>query len=191
MSSIEINPAYTKSPAQVGAQIKSAFFDNEAIPNIKLGQILDASSYEKLSQTVSRTTLKPHVSPLEYRYGIASLKLPQLTKSLSKFLKPIFGIELKEESWKLVSLTWKEYSMILDSYKSRVGFDVIVDVSDDFPDNAGADIVYTTGGEETVEIPASSNTLIIVKIGDKTRSFLRYANHYAKDKKRNFLVQHI
>jgi tRNA-binding EMAP/Myf-like protein len=80
--------------------------------------------------------------------------------------------------------------MLLDTQTTRKGYDIIIDISDDFPENAGADIVYAKN-KETVEIPASQNTLIVVKIDENTRSFLKYANHYAKDKRRNFLVQHI
>ncbi len=191
MSSVELNPAYAKP--QIGTQIKTAFFDNEAIPNIKLGQILKNDSYDKLKQTVERATKKPEVDPIEYRFSATRLKLPQLAKTMTAFLKPIFGTDIAlGDEWRLVSLTWKDYSMIVDTQIKRKGHDVIIDVTDDdFPENAGADLVYTTGGDETVEIPASANTLIIVKIDEKTRSFMRYANHYAKDKKRNFLIQHI
>lgn len=188
-SELKINPAYLNP--QLVPQMQEAFNSHPSIPNIKLGQILDSSSYKNLKSIVIKTKTKLQVDPLEYRFHVADISMPQLTSALSQFLSQSFNITLKSNKWKLVRMTWKEYSMILDIQKLRNGHDVIVDVTDDFPQNAGGDIVYTIGGKETVEIPASSNTLVVVKITKNTRSFLKYANHYAKVKNRYFLIQQL
>ena len=106
--------------------------------------------------------------PMSHKYQkgpLIKLRIP--------FLKDIIGVE--SFSFTPIVMSHGDFSMAVED---SAGFDIIIDLTKDWPSNAGGAIVY---GDQI--IPASFNSLTIVKKGV---SYFQYCNHYAT--KRVFLI---
>jgi hypothetical protein len=74
-------------------------------------------------------------------------------------------------------LRWKDYEILHDDKKQNVGVEIIIDFTDDWPENAGGSIVYKED-EVTLE-PKGNSITIINKTGQR---FFQYVNHYGKER---------
>lgn len=96
----------------------------------------------------------------------------------SKFLSSFFQKEVIATSIAR-RFTWSNYKLLEE--KESIA---ILDITPNFPDNAGGNIMLTNGEGDATLIPAGYNTLVIAK---DVFASLQYCNHYAKDRYRSLI----
>ena len=89
---------------------------------------------------------------------------------------------------KALCFSWKDYIILHDENKEKLGIDIIVDCTEDWNEKAGGNVVYVDGKGNYSKIPVKENTLTIVKRHHHEQKFVQYVNHYAGPKKRYLVV---
>jgi len=179
------NPLYEKK--EVLSKAKEAFRNNPVLPNIKLAKILDEASYKKVAHHLGQQDFTVVKNPLESWYSTAPLSAKQVT-SLVEFAQTVIGKKISLVDAQVIKLEHRNFSMLPDTIvaSKKTEYELILDCSV-WDEKAGGDIVYVND-EETIQISACANTLILVEKTPGTRRFFQYVNHYGTDKKRLFLV---
>jgi len=183
----DLNELY--SDQETLAQIKEAFYQNKHFPNIKLGEFFDDPYL--LSDKLQLLDFKHERDPLHHNYHKAVLP-SDLVARLQIQLVPLlrtFNLTSLKEAF-VYRLTHKSYSMLTDEDETpnKKTMDVLLDVSDEWDEGFGGDIVYVKSDDEPLEVEPSPNTAIFVEKEAGTKSFIKYCNHYSKEYERYVVV---
>ncbi len=159
---------------QVLEQIKRTL-ENEG--TVQLQDFLAPDLYNQLIQTIKETALAEEQQLLTHTYKKGPVPYMPEVEQFLQF------IDLKQESASLKVFTWKDYMLLHDNNQTLPEYEIILDCTDAWDENAGGEITYTDGEGNSGTLPAKANTLTITKTQGLQR-FVHYCNHYAKDKQR-------
>lgn len=183
-----VNPIYLKS--ETVQQLQSLFKQNNLLPSIQLHNFFTEQEYKKINSIIKSSTFKHEKKPLLYSYSQASIK-----KELSPFLIEIQSITVailsKKISFKTKSILQfqhKDYTLLNDKNIEPQAYDIIFDITTDWQDSYGGNLIYTNGHGTSFNIPSKANTLIIIKRTKEFNKYIEYINHYVKKKKRCLII---
>ncbi len=160
-----INPAYLSNWKVIQRTLKKE-------GSVSLHQFLLPDAYKRIQHSLPKLKREEHL--LSHRYASAPIQLPELASFLS--CHPLFTI---------FSFTWKDYTILHDNLKETKGTDIILDLTNNWPEEACGQIIYK--GKEDIIIPAKGNTMTLVNTAGKIR-YIKYVNHHGKGKQRVFLL---
>ena len=192
MANLIINSIYKHK--QIQEQIRRSFYENSP-PSITLHKFFTEQAINQIKNETTKASYKRQFDPLRYSYSIA--KITQITKilldsqELLQFLKILSPSITKIPEGYCIELNHQDYSLLHDeeNHKEKTNhrFDLIIDLSDNWPDEAGGKIVYTKSDGEALFVPASTNTLTLVSRAGFGR-YIEYCNHKAKKNKRKIIL---
>jgi len=179
-----VNPIYNK-PETV-QQLQSLFKKNAQFPSIQLHTFFTEQEYKKIKSLLASSNFKHAKKPLLYSYFQAPIK-----KELSPFLfeidtiiSSIINKKINLKNQTLLTFQHKDYTLLNDKNIKPAGYDIIFDLTDNWQDSYGGNLIYTNGQGTSFTIPAKANTLTIIKRTNHFQKYIEYINHYAKKKKR-------
>ncbi len=181
-----LNPIYLQKANQ--EKIKTIFHQNTIFPSITLPDFFAKKEYQGILHTLKRLAYKPVVEPLHCR-----LKKAQLPKEIKDMLKgeevqqvlsAIFTAKKKIVQTEVYKMTWKDYTVLYDAAVETSGIDVVIDCTDTWSEAWGGILTYTDGSGNSITIPPSKNTFIIVDRKKQAQKFIQYCNHYSRGKER-------
>ena len=156
-------------------QIKTALGRDEIVI---LKDFFIVEFYDKLKLEIKNTKMNFERKPLSFSYCNGKYTLP---KEVVDFFEKLIGDKIKKTE--AYNFKWKDYTLLNDAIKQNSGFEVVIDLTDNWNPGAGGQICY--GGKSAV-IPVQGNSITIVK-GDVLR-YVKYVNHLAKDKERVLII---
>lgn len=172
--------------------LRQAFHTDESLPSITLQDFFSLATYRQIHQQMRALSYTQEQRPLLHSYHCAPLssKLNSLLNTSEFLVFVSFIIQQKVHfiSWMAYILTWKDYILLHDSRHEKPGTDLIIDCTEDWPENAGGKIVYTDGQGNMFYVPPPRNALTIVHRTRKIQRYVQYCNHYAQEAKRYLLI---
>jgi len=158
--------------------------------SIQLHQFLQFPVYKKAS-SLTNAVLRQISIPDQFSYHtfkntpkIAKL-LMQIVKSqgFADFISAIVDkkVKVKHAAWRIYA--HKDYTVRHDKNKEPQGFDVLLEITPKWRNNACGHHSFVKNGKELVRIPPVPNTLSIINRPASVQKFVKYVNHHAnKDK---------
>ena len=103
--------------------------------------------------------------------------------TFTSFLEEVTGFSLTPHKSALRKYSHKNYSLLNDENVEEEDFlEVIFDLSDEFDEDAGGYLAYTTQREEILYLEPSFNTLTFLFKPKELMSYLKYINNKGKNK---------
>ena len=176
----EIQKTFTKNTPPIA--ILSNFFDKETYTKLKTK--IERQRFEKVTDVLHRKYTRSNVPKILNKFFEENKEFRTLiTVILKERIKHIDAITYK--------FTWKNYTIINDDTIEEPGFDMCINFTDNWDEEAGGSLVYVDGSGDFTKIPNKGNTLIIVKRDENTHKFIKYVNHKAQEKDRFFVLGNI
>ena len=190
---LKINPNYLKLENQ--REIQESFAKSTP-PIAILFNFFDEEAYKELKTKIERQRFEKVTDVLHRRYTRSNIPKP-LNKFFeeNKEFRTLINVILKERIKHIdavaYNFTWKHYTIINDETTEEAGYDIFIDVTDNWNDEAGGSLIYVDGSGDFTKIPNKGNTLTIIKRDENTHKFIKYVNHKAKDKNKFFVLGNI
>ena len=165
-------------------EIKNAFKANKDFPSIQLHNFL--TGFEEMKNKITRLKFQKEINLLHHRLSRAEIELELL--KFAEFLSKTLNKKIKKTKFTAYKLEWKEFMILNDDYVEKPGIDVIIDLTENWNQEAGGQIVYTSGSGESHTIPVLKNSLTIVERKKGVQKFFKYINNLAKNNERLFLI---
>lgn len=175
-----INPSYAGQEKKIRAVLRK-----EGITILR--NIFDAATYRQVQDQASAASLEKDVSPLTHSYSRQERDIPQ---EVFQFLKSILPKKSYPHSSTLISLTWKDYTILHDNpidAKEPAGVDIILDLTEGWREEWGGIVTYDDG-RTTLKIPPQGNSLTLLRRTKKMQRYIKYVNHHASGKRRRFIL---
>lgn len=185
-----INPYYAKK--ETISQLKKAFQQHKNIPEIQLQQFFTDIVYAQLQHEIHLLLWQSLEKPLYSHY--ASAEVSQVIKTiisnqnLLNLLIKIIDKKISIQDIKAYQLSWKNYSLLHDKLQENTGFDLIIDFTEAWSEQAGGNIIYTNGINQSVTITPAKNAITLIERKKSVQKFFQYCNHYSKGRERKFIV---
>lgn len=84
--------------------------------------------------------------------------------------------------------SWKDYIVLSDETVEPASIDLIIDLTDDWPEGAGGEVIYRDRDGNYFPLQIASNMLVLVERKRAIQKFVKYVNHYAGNKRRILLM---
>lgn len=159
--------------------------------SIQLHQFLQFPVYKKAS-SLTNATLKQISIPDQFSYHTfknppkTAKLLMQIVKSqgFADFISAIVDkkVKLKQANWRIY--THKDYTVRHDKNKEPPGFDVLLEITPKWHNNACGHHSFVKNGKELIRIPPQANTLSIINRPASVQKFVKYVNHHSNKDKR-------
>lgn len=182
----EINPVYLKEDMK--QKVRRSFLHSD-FPAVLLKDFFGKEFYAELKQKASSLDFKKEVVVVHNSYAVSNFKLN--SKGLLDFLSFVTKKKIDEVNFTALLVTWKDYMILNDKYLEKAGIDVVIDLTADWDSQWGGIVTYTDGRGTASPLTPAGNSLAIVKRKKGLQKYFQYINHYAKDKKRLFLIASI
>lgn len=106
------------------------------------------------------------------------------SKEFTSFLEEITGFSLTPKKCEILKYEHKDYTLLHDATNPEEDtIEVLFDLSDSIPNDAGGTLVYTTQNEEVLYLEPTYNALTILYRPKELLSYLKYINNRANTKK--------
>jgi len=171
----KINPAYNQEAVQ--QKLREHLESQEGIKTVQCQSFLLEVNQPNTSK------FKHNIDPLHHNYREATITN---SEEIQSFVESITKKNLKCITKKSIAMTWKEYQIIDDHHDNASKIDVILDITDNWPENAGGTVAYVDGDGNYHTVPTTYNALTVIIRESTTKRFLQYVNHYGKDKEKIF-----
>ena len=182
-----ISKIYTDKKNQ--ERIKQMFYDNKDFPSIQLHDFFIPECYNQMKKDINKLKYKRSYLATSHSYLECDFNI--IPKELMKFISRVINKKVSKLKLRVFEFSWKDYIIINDKLKENPGFDIILDITDDWDDNYGGSLVYVDGSGDHFHIPAKGNTLIIAQRKKGIQKFIQYVNNLAKNKKRTLVIARI
>lgn len=165
------------------------FHSQKPLKYILLGELFIQDILLELFQEIKKLQFEQENEIIRHCYSVAELssRMKEIItdKSMTDFLSQ-FGIQ--NLHWQVLQLSWKNYKVLLDSEESKIGQDVIIDITPyTWNDDAGGSLIYTFD-DDYIEFGYLKGGCFILDRKKGTRRFFKYVNHYANNSSRILLV---
>ena len=168
-----VNENYVKD----AGKIKNVF-EKEGV--VTLFNFFDETEYLELQKKLTSLKFKHEKKLTSHSYASTILK-DFFDESFVTFITAITNKKLNSTT--AYKLKWKDYSILHDDKKQTLGVEIIIDFTDDWPENAGGNIMYK---EDEVSLAPRGNSVTI--INNTGHRFFQYVNHYGQNNQRLFLI---
>ena len=179
----ELNPIYLKDETK--QKVRKSFLHSD-FPAVMLNEFFTPQFYLDLQKKVSALNFKKDTVILHHSYLISNIKLS--SSELCNFLSFITKKKIDELTFRAYLLSWKDYMILNDKYLEKPGVDVIIDLTEAWNSEYGGILTYTDGRGTVYPISSAGNNLAVVERKKTLHKYIQYLNHYAKDRKRLFLI---
>lgn len=172
--------------------LRKSFYQNKELPSVQLRQVFNQGFYHKLKKDILSLSYQPDRQLLTHSYLTAALPASLLRLFHSpKFFSVISGIigrPIQKVDLHAHLFSWKDYTVLSDETIEPAGIDIIIDLTEDWPEGAGGEIIYRDREGNYFPLPSTPNTLTIVNRKRTIQKFVKYVNHYAGNRKRVLLM---
>ena len=182
----ELNPIYLKEETK--QKVRKLFLHSD-FPAVILKDFLTAEYYSQLQNKVSSLDFKRDTVVLHHAYAVSQIKIT--SKEWCELLSFITKKKIEEITFTAYCVGWKDYQILNDKYLEKPGRDIVIDLTDDWNVDWGGVVTFTNGRGTIYPISPAGNSLAIVERKKQLQKYIQYVNHYAKDKKRVFLIASI
>jgi len=183
INKIYLNPGHA-------SKIKKIFHANKLLPNIKLAKFLDVAFYAALRKEAINAKYSQLNEPMKYRYSEA--KTPKIldkfldSKKFKDFVFKITGKKIRKVNGNLWSFGWKDYTMLRDKKIEKPGFDLIIDFTDLWNEDAKGFVVYVDETGQHNKLFSIGTILTIVQRNKNVKRYAQYVNNLAGKNRRYF-----
>ena len=132
-----------------------------------------------LTKKLKIPKLKKEYIPQLYSYKTNKYKL---SKEIKGFLETITNKKVK--STKIFQFKHKDYTIINDKLKEKEGYKIILELTEKWNQESGGYTSIIENNKETLRINPIYNSLTIIKTNEKTKSFIKYINNKANNKRK-------
>lgn len=169
-------------------RVKQLFFSNQDFPSITLYDFFDWKYYEDVEERMSKMTFSHSKNTLHHSYSSANT-IPLLKKFLNsdEFIAYLSGILNKDFALvegKLYRFSWKDYTLLHDDSLEEEGYDLIIDFTENWNQQAGGQIVYVDGEGSYRSVPVAPNAITITLRKPGIHKFVKYVNNKSKKDQR-------
>ena len=154
---------------------------------VELQKLLEEWYYKQLLEDIKILKLKKKYIPQFYRYEYSTFKDKKLILLMEYFLFKIFKKDIKFYEARLLLFKHKDYVLLNDQINERNGIKLILDLTKGWNEESGGYTLFVKDNKEMLKIKPNNNTLTIIITDNKMKSFVKYINHKAQDKKRIFI----
>lgn len=167
-------------------QIKKELRKKSSVPSIQLFDLLEEKEYRRFQQAVHHLPFRSEKKLLQYSYRTAAVPPRLFPPEFLAFLQQVLG--KKPRQWTAYKLSWKEYRLLHDKSVEKPGTDVLLDLTEHWPEKAGGAVIYSDTQGDAYPLAVQKNVLSIVVRKKGVQKFFQYVNHYGKGKERLFVV---
>lgn len=188
-----ITPAYLEKKTQT--ILRKSFYQNQELPSVQLRQVFDHEFYRKLQPEILSLSYQANRQLLTHSYLTAALPAPLLrlfhSSEFFSVISGIIGRPVQKVDFHAHLFSWKDYTVLSDETIEPAGIDIIIDLTEDWPEGAGGEIIYRDQEGNYFPLPSAPNMLAIVQRKRTIQKFVKYVNHYAGTQKRVLLLGRI
>lgn len=178
-----INPVYFEEDSI--NKIKE-IFDRDG--SIQLQNFFDREYLNKLINKIKNVKLKIEYDPMLHSYNYSEFEDKELINELNKILSKInIKLSLSLSSSRLFCFGHRDYSLLSDKINEEEGIKIIIELTKDWNHEANGYTSFVMDNKELVRINSIGNSVSIIKTDNNIKSFVKYINHYALNKKRYFI----
>ncbi|MBI1968895.1 hypothetical protein HYS49_03215 [Candidatus Woesearchaeota archaeon] len=180
-----VNARYVNSVEQIKAELRK----RSAVPSVQLFGLFDEERYRRLRKAVQHLPFRQEKKLLYFSYAAAPIPRKILPPELPIFLEQVLGKSWKKPSrWTAYRLSWKDYRLLHDKSIEKPGTDVILDLTENWPEKAGGTIIYMDTDGNGCPLAIRSNSLAIVVRKRGVQKFFHYVNHYGRGRERLLMI---
>ncbi len=173
-------------------EIKASFWEKKDFPSAVLLDFFEKDLYLLIKKEIFSLSFCHEKKPMFHSYARANLSgalkkifsLPECTNFISK----VIGKKLIPKSASVYSFSAYDYTLINDSHKEKAGIDILFDFTGGWDSSGGGQITYVNGTGDALKLPIKRNSLMIIRRQKNVQRFVKYVNHLAGKKRRNFLM---
>jgi len=184
----KINKTYLDT--EVISQMQD-FFEEENF--IQLNEFLDQNNLSLKTKFLNQEFEKKY-NPLKYNfsqlntkalYDLEIIKIIEFfrSKKFLEFIEEIVDLELSFKNLKIKKFEQSNFTLLHDDLEKEDIIEVIFDLSDDWQEEFGGTLTYTTKEEEVFYLNPIFNSLTILYKSDSIMKYTKYINNLANDKK--------
>lgn len=173
-------------------KVKQLFFSNPELPSITLYDFFDWKFYEDVEKKLTKMTFSHSRSALHHRYSCANPPL-LLKKFLNSdefisYLSTALNKEFALLQGKMYKFSWKDYTLLHDPSVEEEGYDLVMDFTEDWNQEAGGQIIYVDGEGDYRSVPVAPNAITITLRKPGIHKFVKYINNKAGKNQRICLL---
>lgn len=188
-----INHSYLQEKTKL--QLKTLYQQSKELPMVVLAQFLTREMYNGLKRQLQKIAWEKVNNPLERKYNRGVIPKQLITivesKECKDLLAVIIGKPILRIEGYIYQFQWRDYTIISDEAENEPGIDLFIDLTDDWPEQAGGALIYVDGTGDYTKIPLQGNLLAVTHQKQGIQKFVKYVNHFAEDKKRYFILARI
>jgi len=167
------------------------FFENENF--IQLDYFFNENKIKNIKKKILNEKFDLKYSPLEYKYkefeikntyNLEILKLTEYFKSKNflEYLEEIIQIELRFIKVKIKKYKKGDFILLNDNQKREDLIEVFFDLTLNWEENFGGEVVYVLKKEEVFSFRPKNNSLTVIYKSDQVLKYLKYINSLSKNK---------
>ncbi len=179
----ELNSIYLREETK--QKVRKTFLQSD-FPAVILKDFFSKFFYQELQKKISSLHFKRDTVVLHHAYAVSSFMIS--SPEFCDFISFVTKKKIEEVNFNAYLLTWKDYQILNDRYLEKSGTDIIIDLTGDWSSDWGGIITYTDGQGTVYPLAPAANSVALVERKKNLHRYLQYINHYAKDKKRLFLI---
>ncbi|HLC81853.1 MAG TPA: hypothetical protein VJH68_04305 [Candidatus Nanoarchaeia archaeon] len=175
-----------------GLKLQKSFRQDKIFPHLCLYQFFNQEYYQQLKAEIKRLNFKKSRQHLSH--SCAQAKVPLLlnnfllSQKFQQFLFFITGNKVKSLTAKAYQFGREDYLILNDRLQKNHHAEITLDLTNGWDKNWGGSISYANGKGEVLALPIKENTFTIIELKRNVNRYVKYINHYAKNKKRVFCL---
>jgi len=155
--------------------------------SIQLQCFFEEEYFNKLKDRINKIILKKEFIPQLYSYSSADFKDKDIISTINNLISYLFNKSSKLSSSRIFSFQHRDYTLLSDSIRQDDGVKVIIELTDNWNDEANGYTSFVKDKKEVARINVINNSVSIIRTNNDMRSFVKYVNYKSKDKKRIFI----
>lgn len=158
---------------------------NDFLKNENLKEIVEKIKKSKLTEKYNPLIIRKKVLKKEDTFDVEILKLYEFfsSKEFLEYIEDLTELELILDKINLNVYSQKDFILLNDKTEKNDCIEVIFDISDNWHENYGGFLTYTTKEEEIFYLEPTFNTLTILFKPEEIMRYLKYINCLSEDKK--------
>ena len=177
-----VNAHYLQSVGQIQKELRK----KSAVPSVQLFDFFKEKEYRRLRKAMQHLPFRHEKKLLYFSYGAAAVPQHLLSSGLLAFLEQLLG--KKPQHWMAYRFSWKDYCLLHDKSIEKPGTDVILDCTEEWPENAGGQLIYTDTDGNGYPLAIHGNSLAVVVRKKSIQKFFQYVNHHGRGRERLLMI---
>lgn len=185
-----INPSYVQPDLM--DQI-SHHFQRGKPQTITLQDFFTDAFLKQLHQDIISLHFQRIDNPISRKCDIAKFDNTSLLENevLLKMLGDLIGKNVERISGNALKFSHKDYIILHDDDLPEPGYDLIIDLTEQWNNEFGGTLVYTDGEGTTVDIVPNYGSISVVQRTENLHYYVKYVNHHAQQLPRYLVIAEI